>query len=116
MAHRYVRVLTLCAFLSTLGTNLFGQAISGDLTGSVLDATGSAIPLAALEAVNDETGVKTSATSDSRGGYRLSNLPVGTYTVTVTAKGFSVASVKNIKITLSSTITQNFIMQVGGTS
>ena len=116
MAKRSVTFLTLLTVLVAFGCNLFAQAISGDLTGAVLDATGAGVPTASIEAVNEETGIKATATTSNSGTYRLSNLPVGSYTLTVTAKGFSVMSVRNVTVTLSNVITQNFTVQVGGTA
>jgi hypothetical protein len=116
MVKRFVDFLTLVTLLSVFGCNLFAQAISGDLTGAVLDATGAAVPSATVESLNEDTGVKAKATTSNNGVYRFSNLPIGSYTITVTAKGFNVASVKNITLTLSSVVTQNVTMQVGGTA
>jgi Carboxypeptidase regulatory-like domain len=116
MTKRYASLLALAALLSICGYSLFGQAISGDLTGVVVDATGSAIPTASVEAVNEETGVKVTGNVGSNGAYHLSNLPVGSYTVSVTAKGFALSTVKEIKIALSNVITQNFTMQVSSSA
>jgi hypothetical protein len=91
----------------------FGQAISGDLTGTVYDATGAAIPNAGVEAVNDATGVKSSAQTSAAGVYRFTNLPVGRYTVTAAATGFSAATLKNVDLTLGNTVTVNLTVQVG---
>ncbi|HXA03848.1 MAG TPA: carboxypeptidase-like regulatory domain-containing protein, partial [Bryobacteraceae bacterium] len=55
---------------------LRAQAVSGDLVGIVTDATGAAVPNATVVATNDATGVKTAATTDTSGSYRLANLPV----------------------------------------
>ncbi len=93
-----------------------GQAISGDLTGRVLDASGSTIPSAAVEARNEATSVKTSATAGTDGVYRIGNLPIGIYTVTAAAKGFSGGGVKGVRITLSNVVTQNITLQVGATA
>ncbi len=95
---------------------LLGQAISGDVTGSVLDASGSAIPAATVEAQNEATGIKSGATAGKDGVYRLSNLPVGAYTLTASAKGFSNGSVKGVRVALSNVVTQNISLQVGTTS
>src|SRR5579872_4788707 len=65
------------------------QLVSGSLTGNVLDATGASVPNATVVAHNDATGVETTTTSTSAGEYHIYNLPVGTYTISATAKGFS---------------------------
>ena len=94
------------------------QAISGDLTGTVLDASGAGIPNATIAAVNDATGVKTTTKSNSTGVYRFTNLPVGRYTLTTTAAGFTTDQLKNVDLTLNTVVTANITMAVGtvGTS
>jgi len=106
-------LLATLLLLSLAPSSLMAQAISGDLSGTVTDATGAAVVSAKVEATNDDTGVKTSASVGSNGVYRIGNLPVGVYSLTVTAKGFSTATVKNIVVTLSAVVTQNVSLQVG---
>ena len=92
---------------------LHAQAISGDLTGAVLDASGAAIPNATVVAVNDATGVKASAETNASGVYRFSNLPAGKYSVTGSATGFATDTLKNVEVTLNNVITANLTLQVG---
>src|SRR5277367_5433735 len=92
------------------------QAISGDLTGAVLDASGAAIPNADVTAVNDATGVKASVQTGDSGNYRFSNLPVGRYTVSALASGFAADTLKNIDVTLSNVVTANLTLAVGSTA
>ena len=67
----------------------FAQATSGNVTGNVLDPTGATVPGATIIARNNATGVENTTTSTSAGGYRFENLPIGTYTISVTAPGFT---------------------------
>jgi hypothetical protein len=64
------------------------QTDVGNVTGSVVDSSGAAVPDAKVEAVNSATGVSLSATSTSGGIYFINLLPVGQYTVKVTKPGF----------------------------
>src|SRR5579872_4202427 len=109
-------VLALLALIVLLGANAFGQAISGDVTGVVADASGAVIVNASVVARNEETGVTTTASTNATGVYRLSNLSVGNYTVTAAAKGFTTASVKGLRVVLNNVQTSNFKLEVGGTS
>lgn len=99
--------------LLMLLTNLFAQAISGDLVGTVFDATQAAVPNAELTAENTQTGVKTKATSNASGEYRFSDLPVGTYTITATATGFGTTRLRDASVKLNQTITANITLEVG---
>jgi len=117
MQHRTFRAVTLltAVLLVILAgpTLLNAQAVSGELTGTVYDATGASIPNATVTATNTETGVLTTAVTTSTGQYRLHNLPAGTYNVNAAAAGFTASQVKNIVVNLNVTSTENFTLQVG---
>jgi hypothetical protein len=98
------------------GTLAFGQAISGDLVGTVQDPSGAAVPNAAVTATNDATDRKSSANTNGNGDYRLSNLLPGTYTLTATASGFGTSTLKAVAVNLNKTATVNLTLQVSATS
>lgn len=108
----YFAVLTVILGL-LLPTNGLAQAISGDLIGTVFDSSGAAIPGASVEALNDATGVKTSAQANAAGVYRFTNLPIGRYTVSASATGFSSDQLKNVDVALNNTATANLTLKVG---
>ncbi|PYS38750.1 MAG: hypothetical protein DMG14_16440, partial [Acidobacteria bacterium] len=56
---------------------VWAQAISGNLTGTVVDATGATVPNATVEITNAGTGIKTTSKTGVDGLYRFNNLPVG---------------------------------------
>ncbi|HYL37885.1 MAG TPA: carboxypeptidase regulatory-like domain-containing protein [Bryobacteraceae bacterium] len=92
------------------------QAVSGDVVGVVTDVTGGVVAKATVTATNDATQVKSTTTTDSNGGYRFSNLPIGTYTVAASATGFATATVKQVQVQLNNVVTQNMALAVGTTS
>ena len=89
------------------------QAISGDLTGTVLDVSGATIPNASVVALNDATGLKTTAQTNAEGVYRFTNLPIGRYTIAASATGFTRDELKNVDVTLNNVVTANLTLQVG---
>jgi len=72
------------------------SAASATITGTVVDPQGAVIPGAQVTATNVATGVGRTVTTTSAGNYAIPNLPPGTYTVKVSAKGFSEGETKNI--------------------
>jgi len=70
----------------------YGQAIDANLVGTVVDASGSAVPNANIEIRHIATGVKTDTKTNVDGQYRLNNIPIGLYNVTATASGFATAT------------------------
>jgi hypothetical protein len=96
-----------------LACSAFAQAISGDLVGTITDASGAAVPNATVTATNAGTNVASTATTNAAGEYRISNLLPGTYNLTVTASGFGASSLKNVSVSLNQTATANLTVQVG---
>jgi hypothetical protein len=72
------------------------QTYRGGITGTVADNTGATIAGAAVTVTEDATNVTYKAVSSSSGDFEVTNLPVGTYTVTVAMSGFSTA--KYVKV------------------
>src|SRR5437867_108048 len=97
-----------CLAVSMFAPHLiFGQAADGNLTGTVLDASGAAVAGSTVEVENSATGVKTATKTDGSGSYRINNLLIGSYTVTTTAAGFTTATLKQVAVELNKTTTLN---------
>src|SRR6266481_1691041 len=92
------------------------QAISGDVVGTVLDKSGASVPNAAILAENVATGVKTSTTSNGQGEFRFGNLSVGTYTIRVSASGFSTLTFSDFRVELNKVSTLTASLEIGSTS
>jgi hypothetical protein len=74
-------------------TSAFAQSnISGDISGTVQDASGAVVPGAKVTVTNLDKNTQNVATTDPAGNFRVSLLQPGRYKVTATAKGFSTAS------------------------
>ena len=65
------------------------QVLYGSLVGNVTDATGAAVPGAAVVLTNRATALVRRATSDDRGQYSFNDLQLGDYDATVSASGAS---------------------------
>jgi uncharacterized surface anchored protein len=83
------RVL-LGIFFSVLScSTMWGQAATGQITGTVRDASGLAVPGAEVQATQTATGVARTVTTGAQGDYTLANLPIGPYQLEVTKEGFN---------------------------
>jgi hypothetical protein len=89
-----------------------GQTTSGDLVGTVVDASGAIISGATVVVTNVGTGVSTTTKAGGDGGIRVANLIPGSYNVTATADGFSAYTIKNLRIDLNKTSTVNLTLSV----
>ncbi len=109
------RLLFVAAFF-VISAVLFGQATDSNIVGTVQDATGAGVPKAKIVATNRDTNVKYDTVTNGAGEYRLNNVPVGTYSVTATAEGFSMGTVAGIQLDLNRTVPVNIALTVGSVS
>lgn len=72
--------------------------ITGGIIGSVVDPTGAVIPNADITAVNESTGSSFRGKTTADGTFTVSNVPIGHYTVTITATGFGVDKVTHVYV------------------
>src|SRR5580704_6927275 len=84
-------VLAVCILLSALGgVSLWAQSQNtSQIQGTVLDASGAAVPGARVKASQMDTGAVRTTTTGADGGYVLANLAIGPYRLEVSKEGFS---------------------------
>ena len=86
---------------------------AGKLIGQVNDSSEASVAGAVITVQNVATGQRRTATSDARGSYSISDLPIGTYKVTAEHEGFSKSEKPNVEITVAQTSTLNFTLTPG---
>jgi hypothetical protein len=110
-------LVPLALILSSLvGTTPAANAqaqTAGEITGQVLDPSEAAISSAAITAMNSATGAVRKAQTDSQGHYALTNLPVGTYSITVAHEGFQQLKQTGVMLNVATTVTLNLTLAVG---
>lgn len=107
-------VLALAALLSCLMLpSLFAQSDTGNIAGTVMDATGAVIPGAPVTATNKDNGLKLTAVSNGSGEFNILAVPRGNYSVLVKAKGFQSQSTA-VTIVVSTTQNVTFKLNPSG--
>jgi hypothetical protein len=103
------------SFLSALCFISLAQAqtITGSIVGSVVDATGAAVPGTLITVRNQDTGVTVEAAVDQSGTYSVPNLFAGRYSVETKKEGFQSVALKDIQLLASQTVRQDFTLQIG---
>ena len=79
----------------------FGQLDTGQITGSVTDASGAVVGQASITVVNANTGMTRTTVTSANGTFILTGLPAGDYKMTIGAAGFG-------------SITQTVTVSIGG--
>ncbi len=105
----------IAVMLIILGGAIFASAqqITGTIAGNVKDESGAMVNTATVKATNNNTGFTRSAAADSEGNYRLTYLPVGTYTVEVVAPNFKKFVQQNVTISVDQTVALNIALAIG---
>ena len=79
-------LLSLFVLLASIAT--FGQVTTTTMVGTVTDSSGATVPGAQVTVTNTGTNLTRTAQTNSQGEYRLEFLPVGDYSVAISATGF----------------------------
>ncbi|MGA8159163.1 MAG: carboxypeptidase regulatory-like domain-containing protein, partial [Acidobacteriaceae bacterium] len=94
-------ILALAAVLIIL-PRARAQELEGTFTGTVTDSSGAVLPHATvtitLASVSSQGRV---VETDASGSYTATNLPAGTYTITVTAQGFATLTQKDVVLNVA---------------
>lgn len=86
---------------------------SGQIAGSVSDQSGAVVPDATLTATQLQTGAKRTVNSSADGNYTFVNLPIGTYSLSVTKPGFKETSISNIIVNVANITRQDVTLEAG---
>jgi hypothetical protein len=94
-----------------------GAANPAGITGVVTDNTGAVLPGVTVTATSPALQVPSvTSLSDDRGGYRLSPLPIGVYTVLFELPGFQNVRREGVRLTVGFTARVDSEMNVGAVS
>ena len=109
------RVLIVTGFLSVLlASAAMAQATFGSLSGVVHDGSDAVLAGASVTLTNPATGTTQAAITDDRGAFTFSQLPVGTYRVTVTLAGFKTQDYNQVVVNVGQEYRLTVTMTVGG--
>jgi hypothetical protein len=97
--------LLALAVLVALPATAFGQTFRGGISGTVTDQSGAVVPGAQIAAVETATNTSYKTVSSTAGEFSFSNLPLGGYTISVTASGFKSEKVDKVPVTAGATYT-----------
>jgi hypothetical protein len=86
------------AAMFALSAPSYGQTFRGGITGTVTDQMGAAVPSAQVAAVENATSISYKTLTSSAGEFAFTNLPLGDYTVTVSAAGFDTVKVSEVTV------------------
>ena len=104
-----VMLVGMLAVPSTVGA----QAVTGTLLGNVTDASGAAVPGATVTAIETQTNISRTATTNEAGNYIFSSLKNGTYSVEAELQGFRKVIRQNVKVDVNTTLRVDLKLELG---
>ncbi len=115
MAHprRFASQLPLLIIALGCGSAL-AQNVTGAVSGTITDPTGAVIANARISVKNVDTGVVTPTTSNAAGLYSVRFLPIGRYSVTIDAPGFSEQTIPPFRLEIDQTAKIDGRLSAGG--
>ncbi len=99
-----------------LGASVMFAQTSSQLTGSITDKSGAAVPNADVTVINADTGVERKTNSNESGSFNLPFLTPGNYKVTVQKQGFRGITQDNLRLEVNQVARLDFVLEVGQVS
>jgi hypothetical protein len=93
-----------------------GVGASGNITGTITDASGAVVPNVAVAAVETARGTRYAANTDDTGQYRLTGLLPANYDVTAQIAGFGTQLEKGVVVNVGATVVLDFHLTVATTA
>ncbi|HEX8248634.1 MAG TPA: TonB-dependent receptor, partial [Pyrinomonadaceae bacterium] len=92
------------------------QTSFGRISGTISDSTGAVVPNASVTASDAATNFSRTAATDENGFYTLTNLPVGTYSVSVEVQNFKKSVKTENALNADGRLTVDFTLEAGQVS
>src|SRR6267378_1397965 len=109
-----LRLLVVFVLLST--AMLVGQTFRGTILGTVTDPSGAVVSGAKVTVKNVGTGLERTTDTSADGSYALPELPIGTYTVSVTLTGFQTSVTTGVTVDVAGERRVDAAMKTGQVS
>jgi hypothetical protein len=111
---RLKQSVILLAVVFVVGTSVtFSQTSSTSVRGTVSDPSGSSVQGATAVLSTTESKTARTATTSAEGEYQFLFVPPGTYTLTVTAPGFSRYQQNDLQLLVNTPATENVRLKIG---
>ena len=95
----------------------YGQQLTGTISGVAYDQSGAAVPNAAVFLKNSGSGDQRTSRTDKAGAFSITGVPAATYSLSITADGFTSWQENDIVMGLGDNrAVPNIRLQVGGSS
>src|SRR6478609_5409380 len=113
MRKRLIVPFFAALILVALPITAAAQRTTASVRGTVTDSSHALVPGATVTVTNADTGLSRSAVTDSDGGYTVTELPNGRYTIAVSLQGFKTATRTDIVLNVADDRKADFELATG---
>jgi hypothetical protein len=106
-------VVFACIVALTPAVLLSQTSNAGTVSGTVIDASGAAVPAVSVTLTDTSTKTARSTTTNEAGRYAFIDVPPGIYNLAMSKSGFRTAKFANVTVIVGTPLTLNTTMEVG---
>jgi Carboxypeptidase regulatory-like domain/TonB dependent receptor len=108
------RLLICCLTVLVLSFSATAQLPTSTLNGTVTDPQGGVVAGAKVVVTDTSTGISREATSNGDGGFAVTDLTPGDYSVRVSVTGFATSEYKGVRLEVGRATTLNVSLKIAG--
>ncbi len=105
---KLVALLLACLVFATSMALAQGVGTSGEITGTITDASGGVVTKATVNVVDSQTGMQRTATTSGTGQFRIAGLSPATYDVSAQLPGFATEIRRGVTVAIGQTVISDF--------
>src|SRR5712692_11372260 len=108
--------LVVCCFVLAFPSSAKAQVLYGSIVGNVKDPSGGAVVNATVTITHKQTNQSRQAVTNESGAYAFSTVPSGSYSVTMTAAGFTAFTAEQVVVMTNNVTRVDATLNVGALS
>src|SRR5713226_5496459 len=106
----------LLLLLLAVTAMLLGQVATGNIRGTVVDASEAVVPNVTVTLTNVNTGWRRTVTTNDAGDFNAPSMPLGDYQITAELAGFQKKVISGINLQVDQTATIRIVLEPGAVS
>ena len=103
----------ILSIVGGLSSRAFGQAVYGNIVGTITDSSGAAVPKVKVVVTSLERGTMAEATTNQTGNYEFAHLLSGQYSITAHAAGFRTSEITGVPVHVDQAARVDMQLQIG---
>jgi hypothetical protein len=107
------RFFAIALFVLVSAGTALSQSDRGAIVGTILDSSGAVVQGATIVATGVDTGAVYKTVSSETGAYRIPDMQLGAYNLTITATGFKTSEQKGVVVQVNTTSSLDITLQAG---